>query len=97
MPRKRKRGRPKLNGNESGGLEKTGASRLALTSDERKKRKRKGNEGICSTCGKFTTNIYTHKRVHDDIHPTFECDYCQKIVTNKYSLIQHFKIHFQER
>lgn len=71
--------------------------KLILTSDEKKKRKRKGNEGICSTCGKFATNIYTHIRIHDTIQHTFECDYCQKLFTNKYSLLQHFRIHFNER
>lgn len=70
---------------------------LILTPDEKKKRKRKGNEGICSTCGKFATNIYTHTRIHDTTQHTFECDYCQKLFTNKYSLLQHFRIHFHER
>lgn len=96
-PRKAKPDRSKLAKKSDTSAKKTGRSRLLLSLEEKKQRKRIGLEAICSICGKFTKNIYTHTRTHHEERETFECEYCQRIYAAKTSLLGHFKIHFAER
>ncbi|XP_013183154.2 zinc finger protein 62 homolog [Amyelois transitella] len=51
---------------------------------------------ICDICGFVChnpKNMNRHKRKHKIIENRFECDYCQKIIFNKTSLVLHIRNH----
>lgn len=61
-----------------------------------KDRKPKNRMDVCEICGIRTTNMTSHRLVHEQKR-TIECDYCSKKFSHKNSLTLHFKIHMNYR